>query len=150
MIESIIDIWKEANKEISLTVKGSSMEPLLKEGDAVTVCLIQPDQIKKGDMIAFRQNGCVIIHRLLKKRKNGDTWLYCQKGDNLNGWGWIPEDSIIGKVTALRRSSGRVAEMKGFHWQRINFVMGIWGGAYIFLYECLRGAKRALLRKKAG
>jgi len=147
--ESIIDLWRETNKEISLTVKGTSMEPLLREGDVVAVCLVRLDQLKRGDMIAFKQNGCVIIHRLVKRRKNGNTWLYCQKGDNLNGWGWIPEEAIIGKVTSMKRT-GRVAGMKGSRWQWLNFAMGLCGGAYVFLYEQLHRAKRVFLRNRAG
>jgi signal peptidase I len=144
--ESIIDLWRGTGREISLTVKGRSMEPLLREGDVVAVCLVRPDQLKRGDMIAFRQNGCVIVHRLLRKRKNGNTWFYCQKGDSLNGWSWIPEEAIIGKITSLRRS-GRVKGMIGFHWRWLNFVMSLWGGVQIFSYEPMHKAKRALFKR---
>ena len=163
--ESIIDLWRETNKEISLTVKGTSMEPLLKEGDEVTVDFVMPDQLKRGDMIAFRQNGCVIVHRLVRKRKSGGTWLYCQKGDNLNGWGWIPEDMIIGKVSSLKKSGhacplpvGERASVRGnlndfwlsFYWRWLNLMMGLWGSVYVFLYEGLNRTKRTLCRKTVG
>ncbi|PXF56250.1 MAG: hypothetical protein C4B58_14170 [Deltaproteobacteria bacterium] len=53
------------------------MLPLIRPGDTVSLCLINGDELKKtGELIAFRQDGGLIVHRFIKQRKiNKSLWL---------------------------------------------------------------------------
>ena len=147
-MDSVLELWREAKKEISLTVNGTSMEPFLKSGDVVTIYLTQPEDLKRGDIIAFRENGQVIIHRLVKKQWNGHLWRYCQKGDNLAGWKWIPEGSIIGKVVCVKHSH-RTAGMQDVPWRWLNALAGLWGTTWVIAVEWMQRGKRGLFGDRA-
>ena len=60
----ILEAFNE-NKTFSFPVKGSSMRPLLKNDDVVTICKI--DTYKVGDILFFRRDdGAFVLHRLRK------------------------------------------------------------------------------------
>ncbi len=81
-------------KPFSLTVYGTSMLPLIHEGDSISIC--SKDGYCVGDIIVFiyRQDR-VIVHRLLKIQ--GDRY-FC-KGDNSFELEEITSEHIIGAVT---------------------------------------------------
>lgn len=139
---SLIDLWKDAGREMSFTISGSSMEPLLKSGDRVAVRSVHPEQMKMGDIIAFRSEGRVVIHRLVGRRKTGRGLVYCQKGDNLIGWTWILEEAIIGKVVSVRGPE-RIADMGDTLWRCLNTALGVWGAGWIAFEVVQQAAKAA-------
>jgi len=141
---SIIDLWKDAGRDIPFTISGISMEPFLKSGDRVVVRTVYSEQLKRGDIIAFRSAGRVIIHRLMGGRKTDKGLVYCQKGDNLGGWTWIPEEAIIGKVVSIRGPK-YIADMGDTMWRYLNTALGIWGTGQIAFKVALKSAKAALV-----
>ena len=54
---------------LAFKTRGGSMRPLLKSGDVAFIQPCSPDKIKAGDMVAYRDNGRVFLHRLWGKRK---------------------------------------------------------------------------------
>ena len=93
-----IDMLKKGARDIVLRVEGTSMMPLLKRGDRVVLKTADAEQLKRGDLIAYRDKGNIIVHRLIKKKRINGKWLLCQKGDNLTGWGWIEVEQLLGKA----------------------------------------------------
>jgi signal peptidase I len=151
-----IEFWREAKRDICLTIEGTSMEPVLMAGDVVTVRLFQPDRqpcrppltiggnegglgvsLKRGDLIAYRNNGHVIVHRFMTKRRAGTSLLFCQKGDNLTGWGWIQEDVIMGKVVSIRRKEA-VFSPEEISRNPLNRVVSRWWYLRISVHEWMR------------
>ncbi|AFH42367.1 signal peptidase I [Fervidicoccus fontis] len=64
-------------------VKGTSMLPLLKEGDIVFLIHKSPDQIKVGDIVVYeRLGGGYIIHRVVAIENISGVVYYTTKGDN--------------------------------------------------------------------
>ena len=61
----LFDLWKEAGRVVLVKVEGSSMRPLMRPGDTVSLCLTDGSEYKTGDLIAFRQDGNLIVHRLI-------------------------------------------------------------------------------------
>ena len=59
-----------------LPVQGDSMEPVLRDGDLLAVDL-DPGRPRIGDLLLFRQNRAVVIHRLLGK---------CRLSSGKRGW----------------------------------------------------------------
>ena len=75
-----------------LAVTGNSMFPSLKAGDRVTVR--REDTYSPGDIVVFRHNGGLTVHRLLWQLDNrvtckGDNNLFCEE---------IFTEDILGKV----------------------------------------------------
>ena len=123
---SVFELWKEAGRPVDVKVEGASMLPLIRPGDIVSLCLINVNELKTGDLIAFRQNGNLIVHRFIRRQNiDKSVWL-CQKGDNLSGWSWIPEDGVVGKVESVR-GQGKQIDINTRPWTWINRVMGILG-----------------------
>ena len=99
-----LEMLKKSRRDIVLRVEGTSMMPLLKRGDRVVLKAADAEQLRRGELIAYRDEGNIIVHRLIRKKKVDDQWLLCQKGDNLAGWSWIGGDQLIGK--AVRYDDG--------------------------------------------
>jgi hypothetical protein len=144
---SVIDLWREAGREVSFTISGTSMEPLLKAGDRVTVHPVHPDQLRRGDLVAFAGERRVIIHRVVRRRKAGSGWLYCQKGDNCTGWSWLPERAVLGRVVSIG-GAGEAADMAGAPWKWLHPALGAWAAAWVILEDILRGMKAATVGNK--
>lgn len=80
-------------KPFSLTVAGTSMLPLIREGEDIPIC--RKDTYDIGDILVFiYQQDRLIVHRLLDIR--GDRY-FC-KGDNSFELEEIGSDQIIGAV----------------------------------------------------
>jgi signal peptidase I len=121
---SALDLWKKAGRVIDVRIEGSSMWPLMRIGDSVSLRLMDGDGLKAGDLLAFWKDGAIVVHRLInKKSEEGVHWL-CQKGDNLSGWSWLPEDEVLGKVESIR-GQGKSIDLNTRPWTWINRVMGI-------------------------
>lgn len=61
-----------------------SMEPNLNIGDIVIIKEIKTENIEKGDIITFRQEGSAITHRVVDIVKENENTYYQTKGDNNN------------------------------------------------------------------
>lgn len=66
-----------------IAVGSGSMTPSIYKGDVVIIDKkkIDFDNLKEGQVIAFRKNGLLIIHRLVKKYKIDDEYILYTKGD---------------------------------------------------------------------
>jgi len=68
----------ESGGEFRFYPRGTSMEPLLHQGDD-SVVLAAPDSISAGDVLFYkRENGMFVLHRLIEIRRG--TYTMC--GDN--------------------------------------------------------------------
>ena len=139
---SVLELWKEAGRPVDVRIEGASMLPLIRPGDTVSLRLINGDELKKtGDLIAFRQDGCLIVHRFIKQRTINKSLRFCQKGDNLPGWSWISEDDVLGRVESIRGLGRKVIYMNTRPWTWINRVMGISWFLWISFVEKVRLSK---------
>ena len=78
-------------------IRGRSMEPLLTDNDYVYT--ISTDKYVVGDILVYKYNNEIIIHRLLQIDKEKDI-LLC-KGDNAFEIDKIKTSSVIGKAVFL-------------------------------------------------
>jgi len=134
--EAIFRIWQRKGKRLSLIVDGHSMRPCFKKGDAVELLLeeINIHTLKTGDIIAFLQDNMVIVHRFIKKKKVGNQWKVCQRGDNLRGFRWIEAQQIIGTAIAILRKGRRIDLLSKSH-VFINRFSGYSGWLWILALE---------------
>lgn len=87
-----------------LAVGSGSMTPNVNKGDAVIVEKLDIDEIKKikiGEILVFKKEGKIIVHRVVQKNKiTEDEYYFYTKGDNNNSYDGYPIsiDNIIGVV----------------------------------------------------
>jgi len=86
-------------------VASGSMEPTYKVGDLIIIKGAKPEDIKIGDVIVFKYNEKLIMHRVISKKYDGEFYWFLTRGDNpfnvpVDPWLWIREDKIIGVVIA--------------------------------------------------
>lgn len=92
-------------KSVSITVKGFSMMPLIRNNkDSVRIEPCRAEDLKSGDIVLFRYKGAHVLHRYIQKE--GDTFI--MRGDNVftHCEGCKGED-IIGRVISITRG-GRI------------------------------------------
>lgn len=84
---------------IKVHVRGESMEPVLREGDIIT---IRKKEYRKGDILLFIYEGKeLLVHRLLKIT---DNYCYC-KGDNSFRLEQISKNDVLGAVEAINENA---------------------------------------------
>lgn len=101
-----IETFLELNGELTHTVNGTSMLPILKEGrDTVTVRK-KEDRLKKYDIALYRtKNIPYVLHRVVRVENDG----YIMLGDNCTEKEKIPEGDVIGTVTEILRNGKKRA-----------------------------------------
>jgi signal peptidase I len=132
--KAIIKIWQRKGKRLCLKIDGHSMRPYFQKGDGVELFIheINVHTLKTGDIIAFLQDNMIVVHRFIKKKKWGNHWKICQRGDHLHGFRWIDAQQIIGTATAIHRKGQRIDLLHGHQilWNRFLGYLGwiwIWG-----------------------
>jgi len=84
----------------SSVVMGGSMEPTIHVGSIVVVRRVNPEDVKVGDIIAFRTGESKTIHRVIDKVGEDGSFYFRTKGDaNEDPDPWIvkPED-VLGEL----------------------------------------------------
>ncbi|BDU75933.1 S24/S26 family peptidase [Mesoterricola sediminis] len=96
----------DAGRPCTVDVRGVSMEPFLRAGDRVRVERADPGRLALGDLVAFEEDGNLIVHRFAGwTGARGGRW-FRQTGDNMIGFGLVPSEALLGRVTALETGSG--------------------------------------------
>lgn len=99
--------------EISFTVSGTSMQPMVFDRkDTVTIKKLE-GRLKKYDVPFYRRdNGQFVFHRIVKVQKNGN---YTCRGDNqVINEPDVRHDQIIGVLTSFNRRGKTVVVGKSF------------------------------------
>jgi signal peptidase I len=118
--------------------KGNSMEPALKEGDAVRIVPVTRFGIKTGDIVIFNRN-VLVCHRILGKFKKDSRVCFLEKGDNSNIAGYVYYEDIIGRVKYIITKNG--AKKPSFIISRKNilfFTLDIFMSIYIEFADFLK------------
>jgi len=103
---SKLEEYLDRNESLTYWNRGRSMLPLIREGkDLVTVEKKGDGQrFKRFDVVLYRKNGKLILHRIIKVRKAD----YVIMGDNTyRPETGISDDIILGKMTVFERNGMR-------------------------------------------
>ncbi|MDD2689400.1 MAG: signal peptidase I [Candidatus Omnitrophica bacterium] len=94
----------DERKTVWFAMQGSSMRPILKDGDFLEIRKLRQEDFRRGDIVAFQKDDssiCIIIHRLVKKENN----FFLTKGDAVIGMDCpIDFNKILGKVINIKRN----------------------------------------------
>lgn len=83
----------------SLAIGSGSMTGTINKGDIVIIDK-RDKNVKRGDIIAFKEQGKIIVHRLINIKSNHKIKFYQTKGDaNKSKDNWlVSKENIVGKV----------------------------------------------------
>lgn len=100
-----------AGKTISFTAKGTSMHPLVRDGDVVLVAPLKQEKIHKGDVVLFTiGNGRAILHRVVRIRKNrGEDFFLIQGDHNNHSDGYFSKENIHGLMIGVERGELQIS-----------------------------------------
>jgi signal peptidase I len=100
VLQQIIQQLVQDQKEIEIPVYGLSMFPFLLPGYLVRIKHVYFDDVKSGDIILFERIQKLVLHRVIRKKKD----FIQTKGDSLTQWDKkIGRDDFIALVVAYKR-----------------------------------------------
>lgn len=95
----------KASYTIRFRAKGTSMHPMIRDGDVVFVAPLKEELIHKGDVVFFIVGDeRALLHRIVNIGKNNQDQKYLIQGDsNIHPDGYISGANILGVMTTLER-----------------------------------------------
>lgn len=93
-----------------VAVATGSMEPDISVGDMVVYSRLEQAALQPGDVIAFRRDGQIIIHRIAELDRQDGRTVYITRGDanNANDEGYVLPDDVLGRVIFTVPGLGRL------------------------------------------
>lgn len=88
-----------------LSVLTGSMAPLIRPGDEVLIESVPASQVGNGDIILFRRNGELIVHRVLRKLKKAHGVYFLEQGDARHLMEAVSADMVLGRVAKVKSGS---------------------------------------------
>ena len=129
-------------------IMSGSMRPLMDIDDRVLARPVDPEEVKPGDIILFRNSDALVTHRVVKVIRHNGKAMILQRGDAGGTPGTITPEAIVGKVVGIEKN-GRFLRLDH---GRIGFLNSFLGVKNCYLYpldEKIRVVK-GWLRDKPG
>jgi signal peptidase len=126
---------------IDLPAQGTSMLPLIKEGDICTFRTCDPSKLKKGDIVLFfSSESKLVAHRFYYSKRIDNKQFFLFKGDtNLKQDHPVTKEHIVGKLTYIKTKKRKVSASQ--------FSFELWSKA-ILLFPIISYWLRLLLDKR--
>ena len=103
ILNAALELWGQAGETHWIPVRGTSMLPLLREGDQLLVAH-GSRETRQGDIVVFQRADGLIAHRVLRLQAQGDRLILRTKGDNALGLDpELTESELVGRVLQVRR-----------------------------------------------
>jgi signal peptidase I len=135
-----------ANLKLRIRATGRSMVPFLRGGEILTIQKIPVKSLRIGDLIFFKtKDGFPLLHRIVRKKFNGNKLLIQTKGDALIGFDEpVTEHSILGKVCTVEKTelSGKTKHihMESQFRRIINYLLAqqslLKSKVYLTIHQC--------------
>ncbi len=111
------DLWEQLlikHGRCWARVVSDSMYPTIRRGNRVLVEMASPDQVRFGDIVVFRRNGTLTVHRIIAKRKVIGECHFLEKGDASLQSSLVAAEDILGRVTSIRNSGKPLPTISGY------------------------------------
>ena len=86
-----------AGRSVQVRPFGGSMRGRIESGQLVTLALVEPSEVREGDVVLVEWRGNFLLH-LVKEVRDGELLIGNNVG-KINGW--VPAPAAIGKVVAV-------------------------------------------------
>jgi len=94
---------------ISLRVHGTSMLPWVRPHDIALIRQISIEHVRCGDVVLFRRENHLFVHRIVEKRGPLDASQLFSKGDaHPTSDGLVQEQELLGRVVRIYRNGRRL------------------------------------------
>ncbi|MFC1804881.1 S24/S26 family peptidase [Candidatus Omnitrophota bacterium] len=122
-------------------ISGLSMWPSCRPGDKLLIAKVSPQELKIGDIIAYKSQGALICHRLVMKTgRNGNIRMRA-RGDCSFSLGEIVDaKQFFGKATAILRGD-RIISLVGLRSQMINLLLAVISPLFLLRFKLNRRLK---------
>ena len=113
--KKLISRLLQQNRKMDICVHGNSMNPLLKDGDKITIFIA--DEVKPGNIVLWaRKNGLgILIHRVIAEYEG----VYITKGDNLKTLDYpIRRDDIMGIYYPSRKCLNLLFKLRSLSFRK--------------------------------
>jgi signal peptidase len=133
----------DTNGSIAISAQGSSMFPLIREGNICRFLPVVENSFSKGDIILFRSDsGQLIAHRYLSVIHLVDECLYVCKGDTNVGYDKpIRIEQMLGVLYSIRKGRKDILVS--------DLSVSFWTKAIVTLPLLSRWLNRYISRKNA-
>ena len=102
-LKAVLDLWEQAGEAHWIPVHGTSMLPMLHQGDQVLVAHGKW-RVRGGDIVVFQRPDGLVAHRVLVAQSQGGVSALRTKGDNVLGLDPpLSEEGLVGRVLQVRR-----------------------------------------------
>jgi signal peptidase I len=97
---------------VRFSAAGTSMQPTIANGDAITVAPVAVADLQRGDIVLYRSEQRVIAHRVVDISATGsEIAAFLLRGDAKAACdGPVAPGQILGKVIAIERRGGAAIE----------------------------------------
>ncbi len=135
-----------AGNTIRFTAKGTSMHPLIRDGDIVLIIPLKDEQIRKGDVVLFTiGDGRVLLHRVVEiRRSRRDEECLIQGDHSIHSDGYIPTSKILGSMVAVQRGGLQIST-KGLVYRSLGRLISLYlrinpknSKPYLMLFKVLK------------
>lgn len=149
VITRTLEISKEILRKGSLLripTVGSSMYPVSRSGDIITIRPTRAADVSIGDVIVYNAGRRMVAHRLVSKRKeNNQVVLICQGDTFMRPDPPIRPEQVLGKVVAVSRN-GQTIRLDTLKNRFIGFFLIKTSPLRPWLYPMLRKVRRLCKR----
>jgi hypothetical protein len=155
LLDAAVELMGRSGRGGAVRVQGDSMVPTLHAGQLLAV-EFNPEGLKRGDLLLYRQERFLVVHRLLDRVRCTDGARRLRtRGDGLNGLDpLLDRANVVGRVLALRERDdwwdlrGRGARFYAacFAWHAL-----FWAGLGQLAYagdRWWRGGRKTTLRNR--
>ena len=105
------EMWLEVcqnGRTVSFRIASGSMKPTIEIGDVVKVKKVEPSEIRAGDIVAFKNDRHIVVHRIVRIKRANGGFSFFQMGDASGYASGLKSIDIVGKVFAINKNGREV------------------------------------------
>jgi signal peptidase I len=140
-VGTLREVWQQSDELHWLPVRGSSMLPLLRDGDRILVSH-QLSGVQRGDILVFQQVDGLVAHRVVSiTRGPGNRRVYRTKGDNCTTFDApLSAAEALGLVDVISRD-GKEYDLTTIGWRLRNSLLATFHLLVGTLFQVFRNIK---------
>lgn len=143
LVDAVLQLLSETGGRSRLRIAGDSMSPLLRDGYGVVV--EHGAEIGLGDVVVYKCQGGMVVHRVVRVLQNNDGAVCVTKGDNRTGLDPpINRERVVSRVVLIETPSGNI-DLASEPWRTLNPVIARCSYIQALIYEKGRVIKRRLI-----
>ncbi len=135
-LDTVCDLLRQGQTNVTVPVTGSSMVPFLHDGDTVYLN-VPSEKLKKGDVVLYtRENGDYVLHRIRKVNRDGSLTMV---GDAQQFLETVSSRERVWGIAVAACHKGKRVTPRSFHWW---FYRHIWLWLLPWRYRLMAARKK--------